>query len=185
MSKTRLLSRLLRAKNFKEIAIIVVCAVFVACLANPKIFNLNAFSVSNVSSKVIEGKVVRVIDGDTVEVLDKFKNKHRIRLYGIDAPESKQDYGQKAREFLASLIASKDVKVLITGTDRYSRNIGKIVFDDKDINAEMVLQGFAWAYEEYSTDYVKFQAYAKEHKLGLWQDKHPTKPSEFRKNQRK
>ncbi|WP_238386986.1 MULTISPECIES: thermonuclease family protein [unclassified Campylobacter] len=130
---------------------------------------------------VIQGIVIKVIDGDTIDVLDLNQTKHRIRLYGIDAPEKKQSYGNKAREFLASLIAGKEVKVLIKDKDKYQRNIGLILLDGMDINKEMVKNGYAWAYIEYSKDYATEEVDAKTFKLGLWADKNSIKPSEFRK----
>ena len=133
----------------------------------------------------IQGTVIKVIDGDTIDVLDSNQTKHRIRLYGIDAPEKKQSYGNKAREFLASLIAGKEVKVLIKNKDKYQRSIGLILLDGMDINKEMVKNGYAWAYIEYSKDYATEEADAKSFKLGLWADENAIKPSEFRKKKKR
>ena len=68
-------------------------------------------------------KVIKISDGDTITVLSG-KEQTKVRLYGIDAPEKKQDYGQKSRQFLASLIAGQVVEVEPKGKDRYKRSNG-------------------------------------------------------------
>ena len=68
-------------------------------------------------------KVIKISDGDTITVLSG-KEQTKVRLYGIDAPEKKQDYGQKSRQFLASLIAGQVVEVEPKGKDRYKRTLG-------------------------------------------------------------
>ena len=173
----RLISSLLKAKSFANALIIVSFALIAILVANSNFVNLKSFNT-------IEGKVVKVIDGDTIDILDSNKNSHRIRFHGIDAPEKKQAYGNKSREFLASLIAGKQVKVLVKDKDRYQRIVGVIKLEGEDINKNMVVNGYAWAYEEYSKDYVSEQGFAREFKLGLWADKNPIKPSEFRKSKR-
>ena len=77
------------------------------------------------SALALIAKVVSVHDGDTITVLSG-KKQTKVRLYGIDTPEKKQDYGQKSRQFLASLIAGQVVKVEPKGKDRYKRTLGII-----------------------------------------------------------
>lgn len=125
-------------------------------------------------------KVVKISDGDTITVLSG-KEQTKVRLYGIDAPEKKQDYGQKSRQFLASLIAGQIVEVEPKGKDRYKRTLGIIHYKGQDINAQMVLNGYAWAYVKYSRIYVDQEKTARENKLGLWRDKEPAPPWEWRK----
>lgn len=125
-------------------------------------------------------KVVKISDGDTITVLSG-KEQTKVRLYGIDAPEKKQDYGQKSRQFLASLIAGQVVEVEPKGKDRYKRTLGIIHFKGQDINAQMVLNGYAWAYIKYSRIYVDQEKTARENKRGLWQSSDPTPPWEWRK----
>ena len=125
-------------------------------------------------------KVVKISDGDTITVLSG-KEQTKVRLYGIDAPEKKQDYGQKSRQFLASLIAGQVVEVESKGKDRYKRTLGIIHYKGQDINAQMVLNGYAWAYIKYSRIYVDQEKTARENKRGLWQSSDPTPPWEWRK----
>ena len=125
-------------------------------------------------------KVIKISDGDTITVLND-KEQTKVRLYGIDAPEKKQDYGQKSRQFLASLIAGQVVEIEQKGKDRYKRTLGIIYYKGQDINAQMVLNGYAWAYVKYSRIYVDQEKTARENKLGLWQSSDPTPPWEWRK----
>lgn len=176
----KLFNLIMRKKNPQGVIIALLLVIaFVAFAKNPNVFS--AETISLLPNQIIEGKVVKVIDGDTIDVLDNQNVKHRIRFYGIDAPESKQAYGQQAKDFLASMIAGKKAQVLIKDKDRYGRNIGKVLLDGKDINKEMVANGYAHAYTEYSTEYISQETDAKAFKLGLWKDKHPIKPSDFRK----
>ncbi|WP_346745418.1 thermonuclease family protein [uncultured Campylobacter sp.] len=125
-------------------------------------------------------KVIKISDGDTITVLSG-KEQTKVRLYGIDAPEKKQDYGQKSKHFLASLIAGQVVEVEPKGKDRYKRTLGIIYYKGQDINAQMVLNGYAWAYVKYSKIYVDQEKTARENKRGLWQSSDPTPPWVFRK----
>ena len=124
-------------------------------------------------------KVVSIHDGDTITVLSG-KEQTKVRLYGIDAPEKKQDYGQRSKQFLASLVAGQVVEVEPKGKDRYKRTLGIIHFKGQDINAQMVSNGYAWAYVKYSRIYVDQEKLARENKRGLWQSSNPTPPWEWR-----
>ncbi len=159
------------ASSPKRLAILLVAFLLIACV--------KSFLPDE---SVIQGKVVRVIDGDTIELLSASNERVRVRFYGIDAPESNQAYGKKAKEFLASLIAGKQVIVKTTQKDKYKRTLGIVELDGKDINKEMVANGFAWAYVYYSDKYLSEQRSAQAAKLGLWQDNHPIEPYEWRKN---
>ena len=125
-------------------------------------------------------KVVKISDGDTITVLSG-KEQTKVRLYGIDAPEKKQDYGQRSKQFLASLIAGQVVEVEPKGKDKYKRTLGIIHQKGQDINAQMVLNGYAWAYVKYSRIYVDQEKTARENKRGLWQSNDPTPPWVWRK----
>ena len=125
-------------------------------------------------------KVVKISDGDTITVLSG-KEQTKVRLYGIDASEKKQDYGQRSKQFLASLIAGQVVEVEPKGKDRYKRTLGIIHHKGQDINAQMVLNGYAWAYVKYSRIYVDHEGLARENKLGLWQSSNPTPPWVWRR----
>jgi ATP-dependent hsl protease ATP-binding subunit hslU len=129
----------------------------------------------------LSGKVVSTHDGDTITILQG-KQQVKVRLYGIDAPELKQPYGKKSKQFLANLIAGEVVEVEESGKDRYKRTIGTIYLNGTDINAQMVASGYAWAYRKFSKKYTAQESKAKSQRLGLWRDKEPTPPWEWRKN---
>ncbi|WP_081303109.1 thermonuclease family protein [Gilliamella sp. App6-5] len=134
------------------------------------------------------GKVVKVIDGDTVDILTVKKQKIRVRLLDIDAPERGQAFGDASREHLASLIAGKNVFVKENKKDIYKRTLGTIFFNKVNINAKMVESGYAWAYRYKGIAdnkiMVKLEENAKQNKKGLWKDKYPITPWDFRHNQR-
>lgn len=132
------------------------------------------------------GKVVKVIDGDTVDVLTTKAKTVRVRLFGIDAPERGQAYVNKSRQFLANLIAGKNVFVKENTKDFYSRTLGVIFYDNENINAKMVENGYAWAYrfKNKATDesMIVLESQARLNRLGLWRDSNPIAPWDFRKN---
>ena len=130
----------------------------------------------------IQGKVIRVLDGDTIEVLQN-KAPVRIRLLNIDAPEKKQPYGRWSGEQLKSLIASQPVTVTYDHKDRYGRVLGRVVAaDGTEANRYMVQHGAAWVYERYNTDtsLLSLQREAQEQKRGLWAESNPVPPWEWR-----
>lgn len=145
-------------------------------------FILNSCSTHEAN---LQGKVIRVVDGDTIELLDQNKKRHKIRFFGIDAPESNQAYGLKSKQFLASLVAGKEVKIHTKEKDKYGRILGIVYLDDKDINKIMVENGFAWAYTYYSDKYKLEHDQAKKDKNGLWADKNPIEPYKWRKMEKK
>ncbi|EDE5560814.1 hypothetical protein BXE06_23280, partial [Salmonella enterica subsp. enterica serovar Enteritidis] len=100
----------------------------------------------------IQGKVIRVLDGDTIEVLQD-KKPVRIRLANIDAPEKKQAFGRWSANQLKALLAAQPVTVTYTQTDRYGRIIGHVfTTNGTDASRFMVQSGAAWVYERYNVD---------------------------------
>lgn len=134
-------------------------------------------------AKTLVGNVVGILDGDTIEVLNNQQKSYRIRLNQIDAPEKKQPFGQKSKQYLSSLIYGKTVTIEWDKTDRYRRILGTIFYNKQNINIAMVRQGYAWAYTQYVTDnaYIVMQQQAQQRRLGLWIDKSPTPPWEWRR----
>ena len=149
-------------------------------IKQPLIVRLLLILTPLISLTAEQSKVIKISDGDTITMLSG-KEQTKVRLYGIDAPEKKQDYGQKSKQFLASLIAGQVVEVEPKGKDRYKRTLGIIYYKGQDINAQMVLNGYAWAYVKYSKIYVDQETTARENKLGLWQSSNPTPPWEWRR----
>lgn len=131
--------------------------------------------------RMIEGTVVGLADGDTLTVLDG-KTQVKIRLEGIDAPESHQAFGHKSREALAGKTFQKKVRIEWRELDKYNRTLGHVFVDDRWINKEMVQEGWAWHYRQYSKSEVLADAEsdARTVKAGLWTDSTPIPPWEFR-----
>jgi endonuclease YncB( thermonuclease family) len=148
-----------------------------------------ALSLTIAQADTITGKVVKVKDGDTIAVLvDKGdKQELTIRLAGIDAPEKKQPYGEKAKVGLSGLVFGKVVVVEITQKDKYGRSIGDIHVDGEWVNKRMVMDGLAWHYVQFSKDKELAEAEidARKNGRGLWADKEPVEPWEFRKREKK
>ncbi|WP_165747653.1 thermonuclease family protein [Klebsiella aerogenes] len=130
----------------------------------------------------LQGMVIRVLDGDTIEVLQD-KTPVRIRLANIDAPEKKQAFGRWSTNQLKGLIAAQPVTVTYTHTDRYGRIIGRVfTANGTEASRFMVQSGAAWVYERYSTDKAlpALQREAQRQKRGLWADSQPVPPWEWR-----
>lgn len=138
------------------------------------------------SAHTLKGKIVRVSDGDTVVLLDSTNTQHKIRLDEIDAPESGQDFGNRSKQYLSSLIAGKIVVVEYTKKDMYKRILGTIYYDGKNINEEMVRAGMAWRYKYSKSErLLELQNEAKANKVGLWSMKNPIDPWQYRKDKKK
>jgi micrococcal nuclease len=131
------------------------------------------------------GKVVSVADGDTVTVLvDEVQIK--VRLEGIDAPESGQSFGTRSKQALSQLVFGKVVTVKKTGSDRYGRTLGIVNVGNLDANAMMIEDGWAWHYKQYNKDprLASLEIAARDAKRGLWEDPSPLAPWEFRARKR-
>ena len=140
-------------------------------------------------AETISGIVVGISDGDTVTLLDANRQQHKIRLQGIDAPESHQPFGQKSKSNLSALVFNKDVTAECGKQDRYRRDICKIIVNGMDANLEQVKAGMAWHYKQYAKEqspqdresYEVAEFNAKIRRLGLWADTNPVAPWEWRR----
>lgn len=130
----------------------------------------------------LQGKVTSITDGDTVKVFDGFQE-IKIRLSNIDAPESKQAFGTRAKQKLAEKVFGRTVVVEYHKKDKYKRIIGTIWLENRNINLEMVQDGYAWAYRKYLDDinFLQAEKDARDNKFGLWVDPFPQPPWDFRK----
>ena len=141
-------------------------------------------------------KVQRVVDGDTVHVIDKAGKKFKVRLTGIDAPEKNQPYGLAATYKLTEILINKLVLLKSKPNngkpytiDRYKRVLAKIILDGRDINLSQVLRGYAWHFKRYQKQqspsdrelYSEAEIDAKKNELGLWEEKNPIAPWKWRK----
>lgn len=145
--------------------------------------------VSLLHAETLVGRVIAVSDGDTIKVLDDTKRLFVIRLMGIDAPEKVQPFGQRSKQSLSDLVFHDRVEVQWSKRDRYSRLIGKVLrADGSDVCLEQLTRGMAWHYKQYAKDqffddrhkYDQAELLAREARIGLWADDHPTPPWAWR-----
>jgi endonuclease YncB( thermonuclease family) len=135
------------------------------------------------------GKVVGIADGDTITVLRDGRDQVKIRLYGIDAPESGQPFGKASKQYLSSMVYGESVQVEVMDTDRYGRTVARIFVEGEDVNAEQLRSGHAWLYRQYCKGWVcnewgGLEAEARSSGAGLWADKDPKPPWQWRRDKK-
>ena len=153
--------------------------------------------------RTFEGTVTKIFDSDTFQVTDTRGTKVKIRLYGIDAPEtpkidiktgrisqSGQPYGTNAQQALEEMVLDKYVRIDVMSIDQYKMTLAIVWIVDKVINKEMIKYGWAWAYRRflnspYASEYISLEEQARKERRGLWEQINPQPPWEFRKLQKK
>lgn len=150
----------------------------------------------------IEGQAVNVADGDTITVLTAEKKQEKVRLSGIDAPEKGQAFGNRSKENLVRMVHKKNVVAECNKVDRYQRQICVVKVQPEDcpkcgktldVGHAQILSGFAWWYRQYAKEqtpdargrYESAEHEAQARKIGLWRDKAPVPPWEWRKMPKK
>jgi endonuclease YncB( thermonuclease family) len=129
-----------------------------------------ALLVHAVTAAEITGRVVGIADGDTLTILDADHRQTKVRLAEIDAPESHQPYGTRAKQVLSELVFGRDVRVVVVDIDRYGRTVGRIYANTLDVSAAMVRQGAAWVFVRYNHDpsLSALEQEARQARRGLW-----------------
>jgi endonuclease YncB( thermonuclease family) len=128
-------------------------------------------------------KVIGITDGDTIKILQN-NQEYKVRLSEIDCPERKQPFHTQAKNLTSKLAFGKNVTITNGGFDRYKRLLAEVRLPDgKSLNQELVRAGMAWEYKQYSKNpiYAQLESEARQAKRGLWADKEPVPPWEFRK----
>ncbi len=128
-------------------------------------------------------RVVGVTDGDTLTVLRDGHDRVKIRLAGIDAPETGQDFGSRAKQAASELSFGKDVTIREVDRDRYGRTVAEVILPGgRSLGLELVREGMAWQYLAYSHDLTLAQAEAAARAVhrGLWSQPHPIPPWDWR-----
>ena len=131
-------------------------------------------------------RILAVSDGDTVTALLDGQ-RVKIRLWGIDAPESAQEHGLDSKAALAELVMDKDVAVEDRGGDKYGRRLAVLRVAGDSVNVRMVQLGWAWWYRRYAPRAGEFEAaelVAREARVGVWGDEEPVAPWDFRRRER-
>jgi len=144
---------------------------------------------ASAQAKSFSGKVLRVVDGDSIELLDAHDDVLRIRLEGIDAPEWNQPFGDVSKAYLRRTIEGKTVRVNTRKQDMYGRWVAQVRIRKTDVSLLQVQQGLAWVFRRYEHELTEPQrqafntaeAAAQNQNLGLWQQASPTPPWEWRR----
>jgi micrococcal nuclease len=155
------------------------------CLIIALILGLTPVSsaFSPAGPREFSAKVIRIVDGDTFEVLDSDNRVSKIRMNGIDAPEKKQAYGTRSREAISALCFGKQIRVRVYSKDRNGRLIADTYLDNRSLSLIMVSEGMAWHFKKYSSDTELAQAElrARAARRGLWADPAPQAPWDYRR----
>lgn len=149
------------------------------------------YSLPASAGRMVEGMVKAVYDGDTLLLTTREESRLKVRLYGIDAPETRkpdkpgQPFGEIARRTLMYKVMGRRVTAEIVDIDQYQRAVAVIRYAGRDVNREMVAEGLAWAYRQYlqgayASEYIPAEERARSRRAGLWRDANPTPPWEFR-----
>ncbi|RAW02680.1 thermonuclease family protein [Pseudochryseolinea flava] len=144
---------------------------------------LSAFSAC--ANDLVEGTVVSVLDGNTIEVAGKDQQKYKLVLTGIDCPELGQAYGEEAKSFLEKMILHKNVTIAVEGKDRWGNRLAVVKIKGvKDPRIDLLKEGLAWTAEKNSDPELDgYKLKAQEKGKGLWQSENPTPPWTYRRQQ--
>ena len=136
----------------------------------------------SLTSSAFQAKVTAVTDGDTVKI--EYENKIiKVRLAGIDTPELKQEFGLEAKKALEERVLNKKVYIDGDKKDRYGRLIADIKIGSRWINKELIGEGYAWHYKQYSKnqELTESESNAKKEAKGLWISHNPVPPWSYRR----
>ena len=147
-------------------------------------------------AETLRGMVKTVHDGDTVVLMGRGTGRVTVRLYGVDAPETRkpdspgQPFGSQAKRVLMFKVLGKEVSAEVQDRDQYGRAVAVLQLAGRDINAELVAEGMAWAYRQYlggpyASRYIALEEQARRQHRGLWRDSNPQPPWEFRRGQKR
>jgi endonuclease YncB( thermonuclease family) len=130
-----------------------------------------------------QGRIIGITDGDTLTLLTANKQQIKIRLDSIDAPEKSQPYGAAAKIALSNLVYGKQVIAVSNKVDKYGRTVANLYLAKINVNLVMVQKGMAWVYRLYARNkaYYTMENYARKYKLGLWSQRNPQAPWDYRK----
>ncbi len=137
-----------------------------------------------------QGKVVRVLDGDSI-VVKRGGRLYEIRLYGIDTPEYKQPFGKQAGRVTRKMINKKIVDIKPMDVDRYHRIVALVTFNGQLVNRELVHRGIAWLYPRYCKkqplcrELRAEEQQARAQHFGLWAAANPLSPSQWKRRNKK
>ena len=142
---------------------------------------LFTFVATGEAGQRIKATVIKVVDGDTVQVVYKRKSL-RVRLWGIDTPEWRQPFSKSAKNYTAKLIEGTEVQLEEKDWDDYGRLVAIVTTKKKECVNEALLQaGLAWVHIYYCNEgicdaWYEIEREARKKRSGLWRDDSPTPP---------
>lgn len=146
--------------------------------------NKDDFQNSIKNENIIYGKVVKIVDGDTYDLLINGSKTLRIRMEGIDAPEKGMPFYRVSKDYLGSLCFQKQVRLEKTSMDKRNNRIVGFTYlgDERELGHEMIKAGLAWHFKKYNSDLdlAELENEAREAKRGLWVDDNPMDPTRNR-----
>jgi micrococcal nuclease len=171
-------------ESYQRIDIILSTRFFICCFLFLG-FCILACGICQASAPPFNAKVIRIIDGDTLEI-QRERKIQRVRIWGIDTPEWDQPYASRAQKFTRSLLAGREVEIRPMDFDVYGRLVAMITVDEKNISEELVESGLAWVYinfcnEPICTAWQSLQERAMSRRIGLWSDRHPIAPWQWKR----
>ena len=167
----------------KKLLLLILTALVILCAA----------AAHAAPIRTVTATITKISDGDTVKAITPEGTKLKVRLYGIDAPETPkgkiegEPFGDDSRKFLASLVGQKSVRVEIRDIDRYRRMVAILWLGERNVNLEMINAGMAEAYGEYLKQpyrgpFLQAEQEAKAQGKGIWtQGDRYERPSQFRR----
>ena len=166
----------------KSIAISLFASSIVACCMCLSAESVGVRINTVAKTNSVSGRVVSVADGDTITIIGDGNAQYKIRLNAIDAPEKSQAFGQKSKQQLSNYVFGKDVTVTWKSKDKYGRVLGTVFVGGKDINLQMVRDGYAHHYKRFdnSPAYAAAETEARQKRRGLWSDPNPISPEDYR-----
>lgn len=136
------------------------------------------------SDEVFSARVIKVIDGDSLEVMHQGK-KLRVRLWGIDTPEWQQEFSHKALAFTRDRVQGRWVELQPKGWDKYGRLVAVVKVEGHTLNEELLREGLAWVHIYYCKEAIcqewhQLEKEAKMARRGLWQSNTPVPPWQWK-----
>lgn len=145
------------------------------------------------ATTAVDGRVVRVHDGDSLLLRIEGQGVRGVRIAGIDAPEKGQPFADVARRALLAQLDDREIRVEVVKTDFFDRLVGRVFVDGRDAGLAQLRAGLAWHFARYDADlapaqrrrYAQAERQARLRGLGLWRDATPIPPWEYRAQARR
>lgn len=146
---------------------------------------LNFIILQSFAQDGFSGRVVDVLDGNTLLVIDNYKDTISVILKGIDCPELNQEMGKPAKAYTIKYCLGSTVDVELFGKDRYGNDIANITMSDTDLSKSLLEAGLAWYYHKNKGDVAleTVEKCSRARKIGIWESENPVEPWIFRRQQ--